>query len=212
MADWRIACDGDTLAWQRRSRSGIDAGTQSISGPEPLALVHALAAVLDGRARPGDGLRMALGSHYMRVAALSWPQQRLANAEQHALLRQRWQARLDDVSDWWLGVEGSGTVRLATAMRHDLLTALEGKLTDHRIRARACLPATALALQSKDLPADGRITVIEGSRETVITLSGGRLAGLISSWRAPATPQATTASGGGSVRYDDGPRHWLTRL
>jgi len=227
MAEWRVACDGETLAWQRRGWTGSEAGEQRLAGNDPAALSTALQDVLASRARRGDSLCLALGSHHIRIAALAWPAGRLSAAEQQALLHQRWRERLDDADDCWLGVEDAGTVRLATAVRQDLLQRLLDATAACGVRPRACLPAAGLVLRHVGRAADIRIELDEGSRQTVMSVASGRLVGLNSGWRGPPgsgasgsarpgdtvgtpsddTAQATSTSH--AIRLDGGPRGWL---
>lgn len=223
MAEWRVACDGETLAWQRRAGVGPEAGEQRVAGADPQALASALRQAMNGRSRPGDTLRLALGSCYMRLAALPWPRDRLSAEEQRALLRQRWQERLDDADGWWLGVEGRGTVRLATAVRYELLDSLEDALASGGVRARACLPAAGLALHALNSGADACIALAEGPRQTLVTIAGGGLVNLHSAWRERSTlgspadtlaaePSRSTVDSADQlpdVRLDGGPRSWL---
>lgn len=227
MAEWRVACDGETLAWQRRGWTSSEAGEQRLAGNDSAALSTALREVFTSRARRGDSLRIALGSHHIRVAALAWPADRLSAAEQQALLYQRWRQRLDDADDCWLGVEDAGTVRLATALRQDLLQRLLDAAAGCGVRPRACLPAAALALRHAGHAADIRIELDEGSRQTVMSIAGGRLAGLSSGWRSvpglgassSARPfdavgsssdePAQASQAGHAIRLDGGPRSWL---
>jgi len=227
MAEWRVACDGETVAWQRLRWAGSDSGEQRLNGAEPAALTTALQQILAGNARSGDTLRLVLGSQHMRVAALPWPSGRLTAAEQRALLQQRWQERLDDINGWWLGVEGAGSVRLATAVRLDLLQSLGDTANRCAVRARTCLPASGLALSHAEAMPEARIAIREGPRETVIGIAGGQLANLTSGWRAAAGATLTgsmglasamtatsaiatqTSDAGCDIRFDSGPRSWL---
>jgi len=223
MADWRIASDGETLAWQHRSWAGREAGEQRLRVGDAGALSAGLRQILSGRARAGDTLRVVLGSQHVRVAALRWPDASLSAAEHSTLLLQRWRERLDDTAQWWLGVERSGAMRLATAVRYDLLHALGKAAGDAGLRPLACLPVAGLALRRAACPPEARIAIAEGARETVISLSGGVLVGIRSGWRRdpafaaaqglaspmqPAIP-AGNALNGAEIRLDGGPRTWL---
>ncbi len=223
MAEWRVASDGETLAWQRRQWTGCETGEQRLDGSDAAALSGALRQIFSGRARTRDTLRVVLGSQHIRVAALPWPGVSLSAAEQGALLLQRWRERLDDATQWWLGVEHSGAMRLATAVRHDLLHALEAAARGAGIRPLACLPASGLAMGMAGARPEARIAIAEGPRETVVTLAHGRLSGLSSAWRGGPTLQvadgATAAilergvlRQGIEIRLDGGPRTWLEWL
>lgn len=223
MAEWRVACDGERLAWQHRS----EAGEQRLVGNDPAALAAALHETLEGRAHHGDRLRLALGSHHIRIAALAWPEDRLSTTERQALLYQRWRERLDDVDQCWLGIEDDGAVRLATAVREDLLQRLLDAAAACGVRPRACLPAAALALRHASHAADIRIELDEGSRKTVMNVAGGKLANLSSGWRSVTGPDSSGSAYPGDVveassgaipraslasniiRLDGGPRSWL---
>ena len=226
MAEWYVACNAETLAWQHRGWTHREAGELRLDSNDPAALPAALRETLTGRARRGDRLRLVLGSHHIRVAALIWPLSRLSAAEQQALLYQRWRERLDDADDYWLGVEGAGTVRLATAVRQDLLRRLLDVAAALGVSPRACLPAAALALRHASRAADFRVELDEGSRETVMSVAGGQLASLSSGWRSLAGPgssgsarpgdavatssdETARASKAHSIRLVGGPRSWL---
>jgi len=231
MAEWRVACDGATLAWQRRGWTSSETGELPLASTDPAILPAAIQEAFAGRPHRSDSLRLALSSHHIRVAALNWPVGRLSAEEQKALLYQRWRERLDEVDDFWLGIEGAGSVRLATAMRQDLLQHLLDAAAGWGIRPRACLPIAALALRHAVRTPDIRIQLDEGSRQTVMSITGGRLAGLKSGWRSVPSPgsygpasfgdaigtspdesagEPTRASRAGqAIRLEGGPRSWL---
>lgn len=209
MAEWRVASDGETLAWQRCGWASRASGALALADPEPETLSRALGQTLEGRARAGDRLRIALGSRYVRVAALPWPRQHLSRSERLALLRQRWQTRLDDIDGWWLGIEAAGEMRLATAMPHALLRTLEREASLRGVRTRNCLPAAALVLRRMGGRGDCRLVIAEGARETSVTLSQGRLASLSSRWRAAQQSTESPPCGAGELRVDGGPQGWL---
>lgn len=220
MADWLVACDGETFAWRCRAgfarRGRGTAGETRLPDHSAEALCAALGAMFEAGARRGDRLRLALGSLHMRVAALPWPRERLHGEEQAALLRSGWAERLDDVSAWWLGVEGSGAVRLATALRRDQLDALEATASAHGVTPAVCLPAAALALRA-GLASDGAaelgtIELEEGPRTTRIGMARGRLSSIASAWRAPAAVPRGELGASKSTEYREGALHGVAHM
>jgi len=231
MADWLAASDGTTLAWRRRTRWGrvLGAGEMALPDDRPQTLCAALASIPRSGSTSSDRLRMVLGSVYIRVAALEWPEHRLDAEETAALLRARWRERQTDIAGWWLGVESRGRMRLSTAIPGELIGGLQDVARAADSRTDACLPATALALARLGTDFDGHVAIDEGPRETLLEIVDGRLAGLASRWRRAALHGAghTVGSPGGADGASDtrqpddrdiqgvgrrlggGPRAWL---